>query len=220
MSGLSFFKFQPWFPFPSFQVDAIQDAAAASALSAPVGLVEALLKAMGSGLHQAEAEAIQAQLECLKSGLKFLELKMDFQASGPAGQSLQKLSDLVRSWHRYLKAAHNLSVAPQSKLMRYDFGNLTTADDSCIRQAWSAKCSALESSMSQGVEGLKLTMQPGLQWSADLQDGCDVAAIVTQADNSILKVKGKKLTSQRDSLQQARISNNIVQIQFFQVTQA
>ena len=186
------------------QVDAIADASAASKLSPTIAAMESLLKGLDSGLHPSEKEGIEAQLDCLKSGVKFLEEKKHFEALQPAGQSIKKLNELVRSWIRYIKAVKASETAPKPKLMVSDFVNLAAIEDPFIMQVWSGKSSELEASISKSDETLTALMEPGAGWKADLGEAAELETVVAQAENTIMKVKGKKLTAQRDSLVQAR----------------
>lgn len=186
------------------QVDAIADASAASKLLPTIAAMESLLKGLDSGLHPSEKEGIEAQLDCLKSGVKFLEEKKHFEALQPAGQSIKKLNELVRSWIRYIKAVKASETAPKPKLMASDFVNLAAIEDPFIMQVWSGKSSELETSVSKSDEALTALMEPGAGWKADLGEAAELETVVAQAENTIMKVKGRKLTAQRDSLVQAR----------------
>lgn len=194
--------------FQIAQVDAIEDAGAASRMSATIAVMESLLKGLDSGLHPAEKEGLEAQLDCLKSGVKFLEEKKHFQSLQPAGQSIKKLNELVRSWLRYIKAVKVLETAPKPKLMVSDFGNLTSIEAPFVMQVWSDKCSELEASLSKSDEALTALMESGAGWKTDLAEDSDMEAVIAQAENTIMKVKGKKLTAQRDSLLQAHRFKN------------
>ena len=95
--------------------------------------------------------------------------------------------------------------------MATDFGNLASTQDPFITAVWSRKCSELEASLSKSDEALTALMEPGTGWKTDLREEDEMEAIIAQSENTIMRVKGKKLTTERDSLVQAHSFKNHVQ---------
>ena len=98
------------------QVDAIEDAGAASKMSAAIAVMESLLKGLNPGLQPAENEGLQAQLDCLKSGVKFLEEKKHLEAllaaSRAVSQKVERIGSLLASLHQ---GSQSLGDCPQAK---------------------------------------------------------------------------------------------------------
>ena len=53
------------------------------------------------------------------------------------------------------------------------------------------------------VRTLGASMEVGAKWKADLQEDCSLEQLVQQADTTLMQVKGKRVTKERDLLDQA-----------------
>ena len=163
-------------------------------------------KILQPSVHEHEIEALQHLVEAGKLGSMAVKAKMDFDSDSQS-QGLWKsksFSEMVRAWNRYLRCVDSSSSIPKPKLVTMSFHDILKKDDSDIMNGWKTASAEAISKLTNGCEGLEATMSVGADWKADLSVGASIEEVSQAAEETLMAVKGKKLTMQKDSLLEAR----------------
>lgn len=171
-------------------------------------MFEKLLQTIGTkrgGLKEQEMEGIISTMECLKHGGKAVAEKIAFSNLPLADRNEKNLGELVRAWIRYRRAVDNHGAAPKSMLVSATVDSFLSPADPGILEPWAAICDSIAKNVQTQEMATLGTMEPAANWKADLSEA-SVEAVVAKADNTVMAVKGKKLTVQKEALEKAGVT--------------
>lgn len=153
-------------------------------------------------LHEQEAEALRAMLECGKAGDAAIKARTAFEVKKDTQQ--KEFAEMIRSWHRYIRSVDAAAAAPRSKLAtNVDFSSIMSKQDAVVLDAWSSAAMYWSGKLLDGAISLDLTMEAGLGWKDAVTDDMTIEQISEVAEPTLMSVKGRKLTSLKDSLLEA-----------------
>lgn len=168
-------------------------------------IVEVLSKNKAEPLPEHEAEGLTAALECIKHGSVVCLEVFAWQRLSPAEQTESKFGALVRLWVRYRRASDGLLNAPTTSLV----SSRTNLQDFIGRHAqdifgpWNGFRVALLQKLERGSEEMKKMMEVGSAWKSSIGEEEDMEKINGMADQTLMQVKGKKLTMEREAMAKA-----------------
>ena len=145
--------------------------------------------------EKTEKDRILAQVTC---GQKYLHVCQEFRAYEQLRRaSTPACTSMVSSWIQWKasfdKCKPKLFVMPKEmadKIITY----------------WTTKCSSICQDLAAKKEELETVMQFGKSWCHFLEPECTMERVMARAEETVLLVKGKKVTALKDALAQAGLT--------------
>ena len=152
-------------------------------------------------LHEQEAEALKALLECGKAGDAAVKARAAFEIKRDVQQ--KEFADMIRSWHRYIRSVDAAAAAPRPKLVNSDFTSIMSKQDATVLAAWASATSFWSNKLLEGAISLDSSMEMGIGWKDNVTEDMTVEQVSDLAEESLMAVKGKRLTNLKDALMEA-----------------
>ena len=151
-----------------------------------------------------ESKALFAKLDCARYATKKMAMTV-FKTEGPETLAFdQAITSAIRQWMRFLEAAEVAKKAPGSQLVQVGFDSILAADDRGLLDLRGALANVQKSKLTSATEAVKSTMEVGANWKETAKDSDDMSIeqLITMAENSLMLIKGKKLHTGKDALNQ------------------
>lgn len=171
-------------------------------------LIRAWFPAAGDDSEKREGKVLLAKLDIAKCAFSALKEKNScsivYKRDGFEAASFDAaLASAVRAWVRYLQVIDSAKELRQSELTNVDFSNFVPADDRGLLDMWASAVSFHRGKVAAAIESMKATMEPGATWKDGAESDMSIEQIISMAETTLMQIKGKKLTSQKDTLSQA-----------------
>lgn len=149
-----------------------------------------------------EQDRLKAVLKCGQCCADMMQEKHKFTAAlDHGGDVLEAVLGLLRTYNLYALAC--AAVDGESNLTRVTFRVLRETQDPEVRGGVRTACEVLVEKTTTFAGSLQTLLGPAEKWKDSLAENCSIQDVVKAAEQSVMRVKAKRLQSALHTLEEA-----------------